>query len=496
MKFPFLEKRDPREKELLLRIEQAGPGEADIKAYIELGYIYLVEARYEDLLHLYAGSMDIEATDIERAEILYNMGVCMIELKSSRPALSDAPETSGVAMGEAASCFVAALELLAPHSDEVHALELTALCALYLTDEYEGEKAEAYRERGLRALLLIPENFPDFDRLHSIYHLIERFYLLSKDYEEALAASLKSLEIIKATWERDQSVEDDERAYSLLCVGDASRLMKKYDEAEAYYEEAARTCKRSKTYLSEIYAGLGHLYEEKGNIESAIESFLQALDKVHYRPTLVRATDYQSSIEYSVGMLYESKGESRLAIYHLKNALDHIAPDSHDYTRLLLAIGRSYYKLNKFNSARDAFKGAVDSKAIEPEELVEATYDLAITYDHLKEHKLLIEELEKLIDIEPKYEKDASVLFRLGVAYMYEDKMARALKVLEKILANELPTPKREVVIYFIANIHLYFDREPLVRKYLEKLEDEYPKSPLAEEIRGYIKKRDEGKLY
>ncbi len=480
MKFPRLKIKDPKESALEDKISS---GEAAVGDYIALGYLYLGAGKYDEQLALYEKALKVEATEVQKGVLYYGKGVALYELGRTEEAFVELKR---------------AISLLEDISESAGVLEIKALSELYLTYSEDKAQADKASKGAIEAFTRIIEDFPDFERITNIHLMLERLYFDAGELEEALGVSKKALLLAKT---------DEERATALLCIADDLRLLEDYDQAKVHYLEALGAASKTKTRLSEIYNGLGHTFEAKGEIVEAIEAYLNALDKTvrlepgdgddeeepmaERHPRVPKGLiNYITSIEYRLGKLYEKTGDFRLSVYHYSNALDNINDGAPGYAEAKYSLGKSFFQLKKFIKARESFQDFLATGRAAEEEIEQTTYHLAQIYDHLKEHSLMLEAYELLLNLNPAYFDDAEVLYRLSIAYMHADKKAKAIRELSRIIAGNLETDKRELILYLISNLYFSFNQTADCEKYLLLLEEEYPNSSLSSEIRAYLKIR------
>ena len=495
MKLPRLKIKDPKESALEDKISSGG---ARIAEYIELGYLYLNASKYDEQIALCEKTLPLAHTDGQKGELHYGKGVALYELGRADEAFSELEE---------------AISLIQYITDSAVLLEIKGLSELYLTYSEDKGRAEKASKGAIEAFTRLIEGFPKFERSTNAHFMLERLYFDTGELEKALQISKKALEISRT---------EEERATALLCIAEDLRLMKEYDQAKAYYKEALGAALKTKTRLSEIYNGLAHSFEATGEIEEAIEAYLNALDKtVRLEPGSDYEDDYEedgyddgdagdddastrhqglpqgiidyiTSIEYRLGGLYEKTGDLRLSVYHYSNALDNIGEGATGYAEAKYSLGKSFFQLKKIVKAKEAFTEFMATGIATDEEIEQTTYHLAMIYDHQKEHSLIIETYEELLSMNHRYYEDAEVLYRLSIAYMHKDKKAKAIKNLSRVIANNLTTDKREIILYLISNLYLSFNQTQDCERFLSMLEEEFPNSTLASEIRAYLKIREQ----
>ena len=190
---------------------------------------------------------------------------------------------------------------------------------------------------------------------------------------------------------------------------------------KATREEYRRALQVDK-YSSTSHFLLGRLFQEEGNLDSAISEYgiAASLDKRYQAPFFIKeaqrlraggqmekaAQDYEIALAldpkikggyYELGEIYYLLGQSEKAIPLLKKAVT-LTPEN-AYGHHYLAL--SYYKLGNYNSALTEFK-----KALALGNDYQFHYGLASTYEAMGQYELAKAEYSKVIALYPKKAKE------------------------------------------------------------------------------------------
>jgi serine phosphatase RsbU (regulator of sigma subunit) len=115
-------------------------------------------------------------------------------------------------------------------------------------------------------VLKISEKLNDSFSMAVSYTVFGTFYVKLKKYDQAIEYSSKGYNICKA-----QNSFGDVLVASLINLGTVNQELKKYEAAEAYFQEALATAKKieSKMLIKEMLLSLASLYEEKKDYKNA-----------------------------------------------------------------------------------------------------------------------------------------------------------------------------------------------------------------------------------
>jgi len=131
------------------------------------------------------------------------------------------------------------------------------------------------------------------------------------------------------------------RLESLVAEAQQAQAAHDYSAAEKAYKEALRI----EPSMPELWANLGLMQQEAGDIASAVPSFQQAnhLNPSLYVPNLFLGNDYVRTGKAPEAISFLTKAEKT-------NKTDPQAP---------LALGRAYYAMGKFSTAAQEFERAI-----------------------------------------------------------------------------------------------------------------------------------------
>lgn len=221
----------------------------------------------------------------------------------------------------------------------------------------------------------------------------------NKNYDEAIRAYRSALVQNPKNQKAKLGLSD-----ALAAKGDETLENNGAEAALAAYEEA----KTLNSQNAAAYAGLGVAYDDLNKTDLALQNYAEA---VRLKPEL-------KEIYAPLGGIYYQKGEIAKADEFLSKA----APN--DQTQYLLGIIR--YKQNRNEEAIAAF-----NKSLELKNSAEAHYYLGEVYDQMNNQKKAIDEYNKAIAINSNY---AEAWFDLGAAYYnggeYEDSITAYKKAI------------------------------------------------------------------
>ena len=163
----------------------------------------------------------------------------------------------------------------------------------------------------------------------------------------------------------------------------------------------------------EAHFNLGNAYRDKGNIEKAINAFQAS---INLRPNYPKAYN-------NLGKLLIEFGELDQAIYYIEKALYY----SPRYVEALTNLGLIYYKKDNFPTALKVYKNVI---SISPE-YFDAHNNLGILYQRIGNLKSAIKSFEKALNFNPK---GADTFNNLGFALLESDDINQSICMFRKAI--------------------------------------------------------------
>lgn len=214
---------------------------------------------------------------------------------------------------------------------------------------------------------------------------------------------------------------DNSTIQTWCALGSLANSMQMYDRAIELYEMALK--KNSKCL--EALIGIAEQYRDKEDFQKAIEYYQNAL-----------------SVDKSVGSTWE-------ALAHCYLMTDNL-PDSYAAYQQALQL-------------------------LEDPNVPKLWYGIAILYDRYATYDLAKEAFQRVLTIDPTYDKKSDIHFRLGIIYKHEQNYQLALENFRMILHTP-PAPLSEVDIWFqIGHIYEVLEDYPAAQQAYEHILKENP---------------------
>lgn len=229
----------------------------------------------------------------------------------------------------------------------------------------------------------------------NLYSVLGAAYGLDKQYEKAIEACLKAIEINSK----------NEIAWNNL--GNSYALKKEYEKATEAYQKAISI----NPMYEKVWFNLSISYREVKKYEKAIEALQKAIE--------INPED--DSSWFSLGVLFNFTNEFKKAIEVYQKVIE-INP--HDEIAWL-NLGASYSFMKEFQASIEAYQKAIH---INPNN-EKSWQDLGDSYRDLKESTKAIEAYQKAININPHNEK---LWFDLSTSYIESEEYEKALEALHK----------------------------------------------------------------
>ena len=172
---------------------------------------------------------------------------------------------------------------------------------------------------------------------------ISEIYLARKKHKKAVSYADLAIAHAKSL----SNATEELRGY--INGGNASKKNKKYNEAIAYFEQAARQAQilRKDNLISYSYESTGFCFSELGNPEQSILQYNKALNSKR-KPDKNTAAIY-SKIAYNHFLLSDFK--ESIFNYEKANKLYNDWPDDPNHARMLINLGKVYANYGDYDTA-------------------------------------------------------------------------------------------------------------------------------------------------
>ena len=177
----------------------------------------------------------------------------------------------------------------------------------------------------------------------------------------------------------------------------------------------AMDCIVIRPYLAEINYGKGRIQSMEGNYNAALP-YLKYGEKLD---------PFNGRILDDIGNIYYKFNEYNKSIKYFNEAKKH-SNDINIYRNL----GLCYMQIDNYIEAENNLNYAI---FLDPK-FLEAYFNLGYLYYLQKEHDMAIEQWEKILSIEPDYEKRYIIFYYLGMAYSEKEMSKNALKYFNQAL--------------------------------------------------------------
>jgi CHAT domain-containing protein len=263
------------------------------------------------------------------------------------------------------------------------------------------------------------------------------YYYYQWDYEKALESALAYLRGLpdEPRFLDDKSITHNVIAYIHLSLGYYNEAIKNVNKAIALHQQMPAGS--SPIESSNIYYTKGHIYQQLGESEKALNSFLKSLNILK---AIHRDESFDGAYSYSaVGEMYRFVGELELSRYYMEKALQirKRAGEAYD------AIAASYYSLGslyksqkQYEKALFYFKQSLELRRQFSAEgyLINNYLDISHTLIYLKDYQAAIDTLQEVLRIQDKITNPNYALTYVikGDAYLRAGQYDLAFENLEK----------------------------------------------------------------
>lgn len=214
---------------------------------------------------------------------------------------------------------------------------------------------------------------------------------------------------------------DNSTLQTYCALGSLANSMQMYDRAIELYETALK--KNPKSFDALI--GLASQYRDKEDFQKAIDYYQNAL-----------------SVDKSVGSTWE-------------------------------ALAHCYLMTDNLSDSYTAYQQAL--QLLKDPNVPKLWYGIAILYDRYATYDLAKEAFQRVLTIDPSYDKKSDIHFRLGIIYKHEQNYQLALENFRMILHSP-PAPLSEVDIWFqIGHIYEVLEDYPAAQQAYEHILAENP---------------------
>ena len=203
---------------------------------------------------------------------------------------------------------IEALSLFEKVNDPLGISRAHAVCASMYDQYGQYEKAMHHAQHAVKS----SRQVNDKDNKADCYTVLGQIYSRTHDYSQAIKALRIGLET------RKQLKDEKAVASSLNLIGRNLVLSKKYDEAEAYYNESL-LLRENIGDVSGIpwnYLGLASLFSEKGELGKSLDFYNKAI-----KSNQVKEKRFELLCLMGIGRIYLGKSNTTEAISYLNNAL-------------------------------------------------------------------------------------------------------------------------------------------------------------------------------
>lgn len=441
-----------------------GSGSQEVKDFLELGAILFEEADYEKVISLYKKALEIPSNDLDKAQLFYELGLALCELKGQCEARPYFEKSINI------------IDMMNKKENTPDVLELKGLNYFQLSWMEPSRKDVC-----LKAI----ESFEEFIAKHSnseslldVHLRLSRLYSYLGNNDRALEFSLNALGFAKST---------QEKLNLFLTIADIFRLKGNYKDAELNYNKALSFAKSDKNLLSEIYYGMGVVYSETDDINNAIKYFELSLTNLKYKPVSIDTQEFLLKVTKVAGDLSLKNKDYKKAKEHYSNVLKNINEAHEDFCNLHLKLGHCFYELKEYNKAQNSYEIVLKCKNTTEGLKIEATRFSGSVYIQLMDFAKAAEIYEQLLEISPGQIEDLGVLYDLGIAYARIDKAAKAINCFEKLITKNLSMQQKENVLYMLASLYMAFEQVEQANKYFDILKMEFPNSLLTEKLKKFF---------
>jgi len=309
-------------------------------------------------------------------------------------------------------------------------------------------------DKAVEALAKAEEIFSLMDNkmaLANVYMMILHVYLDWKKYNNAKPYVKKLNGIINA-------VEDLlTKAASYLRMGEVSRHLNRYEEAETYYKNAEKCLmvypQKENTYysrlLASLYSNFGDLYLTRKSPDKAEEYLIKCYELYLKLPNEI----YNAGVSaMGLGRLYRIKGDLKKSNEFFEKALRIFIKDKKsNAAKCLLNLGINYMILDNYQEAKEKLQKALELSE-HPSVQLEVNMVLSRVHHKLKDYNKSKRNLDEALRIWKEYYSDnifiqLNIIEQLGDLYFDQGNYDAARKFYEdyikifreKIGEKELP---------------------------------------------------------
>jgi Signal transduction histidine kinase len=198
-----------------------------------------------------------------------------------------------------------------------------------------GQEENVEIKRLIESLELAESNIQKVDTLNEIAF----FYLLNSDYEMAKQYALKADSLAK------KNNYKKGMASSSVRLGQVEMYRKEYEQSEEYFNEALKLRIKlgDPKELSSVYNNLGNLFDEAGELHSAIDRYelgLKTINSIKNIPKKDSLSPELAKIHNNLGTTFREFGKFITAEYHFQKSIQ-LREQLEDSVRL----ARSYMNL-------------------------------------------------------------------------------------------------------------------------------------------------------
>lgn len=261
------------------------------------------------------------------------------------------------------------------------------------------KRAYAYRNKNMMALA-----FRDVERALAIDSTVSYFHYVMGDFK------FRNTELRDARLSLEKAVHyDPSNTDAILKLAEANFLLRRYDEAMTYTNDALRINDK----LSQAYLIKGFIYKELGDTTLARSSFHTA--------TEVYPDNFEAFME--LGLLSAYQGDP-IAIEYFTSALE-IKPKS---AEAWYSLGMFYQAGEKYDKAMETYRKLLD---VDPNNFL-AYYNTGYLYlTEYGEFQTAMAYFDSVIAIEPSY---IDAIYNKGVCYEELNQTNEAIAIYESIL--------------------------------------------------------------
>lgn len=279
------------------------------------------------------------------------------------------------------------------------------------------------------------QKYPQSPHHAETYFYIAEAHYYAQDYLAAVTYYAKAA---------DLAVDTKIIYLAKVSMGWCYLKLEKLDLAEQYFQEAEAFARQKNILSDDVYIGLAHLYEEKGQ--------------------------YDNSLRYYDALITEFPSSPKIAEAHLGKA-------------------NLYYQEARYPQAVESFSWIIDNykPSVLDETLEKAYYGLAWTYLKSGDPERSIKTFETIIKISPNHLVKVSALTQIGNAYMEINKLEQAIEIYDRILREFPESIYADLVQFQQAIALLRLDQIDAASLSFQSLRTNFPTSKYVAQSNYYL---------